>query len=115
MTSRFDHDESSLVRNGSRRMRNSNSGDSRASRAELLLANNAAIYAKSNVRLPADGLMLCCDSATVEHNGNTALHRAAWKNSLMADLLLASKAAVDVHIQDIVRSGCKWLYARSMF
>ena len=52
--------------------------------AELLLANNAAISAKNNVRLPADGLtgMLCSDSFVVEQNGNTALHKAAWKNSL---------------------------------
>ena len=43
----------------------------------------------------------------VEQNGYTALYWAAHNNYLeMAQLLLATKAAVDV--QDKVRAACRW-------
>ena len=80
--------------------------------ARLLLASKAAVDVQDNVRLPADGLMLCYDSAAVGQGGHTALHNAARNDSLeMARLLLAAKATVDV--QNKVRSACKWL--RAMF
>ena len=46
----------------------------------------------------------------VGQNGNTALHRAAWNNSLeVAEVLVAANANVD--IKNKVRAGCSWLGA----
>ena len=44
--------------------------------AQLLLATKAAIDVQNNVRLPADGLMLCYDSAVVGQYGNTPIQIA---------------------------------------
>ena len=80
--------------------------------AEVLVAANANVGAKSKVRA-GFGLVLVSDSDSVVlvgQSGWTALHRAACNNSReVAEVLVAVNANVD--IREEVRAGCSWLGA----
>ena len=52
----------------------------------------------------------CVSVVLVGQNGSTALHLAAWNNSLeVAEVLVAANANED--IKNKVRAGCSWLCA----
>ena len=50
----------------------------------------------------------CVSVVLVAQGGSTALHWAAWKNSLeVAEVLVAANA--NMHIKNKVRASCSWL------